>query len=270
MSGNARPVGEDDLEAYIDGRLSGARLAAVEALLAADPALQARVLGDRTVRDALREKLAAVGAQPIPSRLRVAALVARRRASFRKLCGAAAASVLLMATGVGAGWEARGWGDAGAGRAAAGTAATAVDAIGAHRVFVAETAHPVEVAASQQVHLLQWLSRRVGHVLKAPDLSAGGFELMGGRVIPDAGQAAAQFMYQDGAGSRLTLLVRAGGATDTRFRFVQDAGFAAFSWIDDGLSFAIVAGLDRPALLALAEDAYRQLDPGAPLPATPR
>jgi len=269
VSGNARPVGEDDLEAYIDGRLAGVRLAAVEALLAANPVLQARVSGDRAVRDALREKLAAVAAQPIPSRLRVATLVARRRASFRKLYAAVAASVLLVAIGVGAGWAARGWGDTGAGRTVAGTP-TAVDAIGAHRVFVVETAHPVEVAASQQAHLVQWLSRRVGHALKVPDLSARGFELMGGRVIPEAGQAAAQFMYQDGAGKRLTLLVRAGGTEDTRFRFVQDAGFAAFSWVDGGLSFAIVAAMDRPALLALAEDTYRQLDPGAPLPATPR
>lgn len=266
MSEDARPVGEDDLEAYIDGRLAGAQLAAVEALLATNPALQARVSGDRAVRDALRERLASVAAQPVPSRLRVATLVARRRAALRKLCGAVAASVLLVGAGVGVGWEARGWGDAGAGRAVAGTP-TAVDAIGAHRVFVVETAHPVEVAASQQAHLVQWLSRRVGHALKVPDLSARGFELMGGRVIPEAGQAAAQFMYQDGAGKRLTLLVRAGGTEDTRFRFVQDAGFAAFSWVDDGLSFAIVAGMDRPALLALAEDTYRQLDPGASLPA---
>jgi len=270
VSEDARPVGEDDLESYVDGRLFGARLAAVEALLATNPALQARVMGDRAVRDALRERLAAVAAQPIPSRLRVAALVARRRAAFRKLCGAVAASVFLVAVGIGVGWEAHGWGDAGAGRAVTGTAATAMDAIGAHRVFVVETAHPVEVAASQQAHLVQWLSRRVGHALKVPDLSARGFELMGGRVIPEAGQAAAQFMYQDGAGKRLTLLVRAGGTEDTRFRFVQDAGFAAFSWVDDGLSFAIVAGVDRPALLALAEDTYRQLDPGAPLPETTR
>jgi len=266
VSEDARPVGEDDLEAYVDGRLVGARLAAVEALLATNPALQARVSGDRAVRDALRERLAAVTAQPIPSRLRVATLVAHRRTAFRKLYGAVAASVLLIAIGVGAGWEARGWGDAGAGRTIAGTTA-AMAAIGAHRVFVVETAHPVEVASSQQAHLVQWLSRRVGHALKVPDLSARGFELMGGRVIPEAGQAAAQFMYQDGAGNRVTLLVRDGGTEGTRFRFVQDAGFAAFSWVDDGLSFAIVAAVDRPALLALAEDTYRQLDPGAPLPA---
>lgn len=116
-----------------------------------------------------------------------------------------------------------------------------------YRVFVAETTYPVEDAASQRAHPLQWLSRRVGHVVKAPDRSAKGFEPTGGRVIPDAGQAAARFMCQDGAGSRLTLVARTGGTEGTRFRFVQDAGFAAFSWIDDGLSLVIVAGLDRPA-----------------------
>ena len=140
--------------------------------------------------------------------------------------------------------------------------------ISAHRVFVVETVHPVEVAASQQAHLVQWLSRRVGHALKVPDLSARGFELMGGRVIPEAGMAAAQFMYQDGEGHRLTLLVRTGGAAEAGFRFVQADGVSAFSWDDDGLSYAIVAGVDRAKLLSLAEATYRQLDPGQSVPPT--
>jgi anti-sigma factor RsiW len=256
-------VGEDDLEAYVDGRLSGERLEAAEALLAANPALLARLTADRALRTALRERLAGVAAQPIPSRLRVGALVARRRMVLRRRFGAAVAAVMLLAVGLGTGWAARGW--AGDARVLAGPVAAATDAIQAHRVFVVETVHPVEVAASQQAHLVQWLSRRVGHRLTIPDLSAEGFELMGGRVIPEAGQAAAQFMYQDGNGHRLTLMVRQGGG-DTRFRFVQADRLAAFSWVDDGLSFAMVASVERPALLALAEAAYHQLDPASPLP----
>ena len=33
-----------------------------------------------------------------------------------------------------------------------------------------EVAHPVEVGAAQEAHLLQWLSKRLGRKLAAPDL----------------------------------------------------------------------------------------------------
>lgn len=268
MTDDTRPVGDDDIEAYIDGRLPDARLALVEGALAASADLRARVSADRALRDTLRERLAPIAAEPIPTRLRVAPIIARRRAAVRTRLGSVAAALLLLALGAGAGWETRGWRDARVDIAATGAVTTAADAISAHRVFVVETVHPVEVAASQQAHLVQWLSRRVGHALKVPDLSARGFELMGGRVIPEAGMAAAQFMYQDGEGHRLTLLVRTGGAAEAGFRFVQADGVSAFSWDDDGLSYAIVAGVDRAKLLSLAEATYRQLDPGQSVPPT--
>jgi hypothetical protein len=36
----------------------------------------------------------------------------------------------------------------------------------------------------QEAHLIQWLSKRLGRQLIAPDLTAGGFQLMGGRLLP--------------------------------------------------------------------------------------
>ena len=263
MNGSSGPVGEDDLEAYIDGRLPGGRLALVETALAADAGLAARVSADRALRQELKARLDPISAQPIPARLRVAPMIARRRTRVRMRLGAVAASLLLLAAGAAAGWEARGW-DATTARGY-GVAAAAV-AIAAHRVFAVEVAHPVEVPATQQAHLVQWLSRRVGRTLKIPDLSAEGFDLMGGRVVPEDGRAAAQFMYSDHAGQRLTLLIREADGRDTRFRFAASDGFEAFSWINGGLGFAMVAAVDRPALLALAQAAYRQLDPGSPPP----
>lgn len=86
------------------------------------------------------------------------------------------------------------------------------DAAIAHAVFTPEQRHPVEVGAGEQTHLLQWLSRRLGTPLQAPDFSAQGFALVGGRLLPaGAGEATpparAQFMYQDAPGARLTLYV---------------------------------------------------------------
>jgi len=139
--------------------------------------------------------------------------------------------------------------------------ATAADAISAHRVYTVETAHPVEVGAAQEQHLVQWLSRRLKHKLLAPNLSREGYVLVGGRLLPASSEAAAQFMYENGSGTRLTLYVRATAGDDTRFRYVTAQGVAAFSWVDQGLGFALVGPLDREHLLSLADSIYQQLDP---------
>lgn len=261
QDGIGRPVGEDDLEQFVDGRLPPDRLDAVRHHLAGHSADQARVRADQALRAELRRRLDPVGAEAIPSRLRVATLLARRTHQRRTWLGRVAAGVALLALGLGAGWEARGWQAGPVPQQRMGRVAEADEAIAAHRVFVVETLHPVEVAASQQAHLIQWLSRRVGHLLRAPDLSAQGYRLMGGRVLPSDGEAAAQFMYEGsgGVGDRLTLYVRADARMDTAFRFADAEGYAAFSWVDAGLGFALVARMDRPALLAVAEAAYRQL-----------
>ena len=78
------------------------------------------------------------------------------------------------------------------------------DAIAAHRTFSVETRHPVEVGANEEIHLVQWLSKRLGHQLIVPDLSTLGFRLMGGRLLPADSGPAALFMYEDGKGTRLS------------------------------------------------------------------
>ena len=266
QDGNGRPVGEDDLEQFVDGRLPPDRLDVVRRYLADHPGDRARVEADHALQTELRRRLDPVAAEAIPSRLRVATLLARRTHQRRTWLGRVAAGVALLALGLGAGWEARGWQAGPAPQQRTARAAEADDAIAAHRVFVVETLHPVEVAASQQAHLIQWLSRRVGHPLRAPDLSAQGYRLMGGRVLPSDGEAAAQFMYEGpgGVGDRLTLYVRADTRMDTAFRFADAEGYAAFSWVDAGLGFALVARMERPALLAVAEAAYRQLAASRP------
>ena len=143
QGGHQRPVGEDDIEQLIDGRLPPERSEAVQHFLAEHPAERARVAADQALRAELRRRLDSVAAEAIPARLRVATLLARRRQGRGRRFGAVAAGVALLALGLGTGWELRGW--------QAGTVpqqrdgqrlAEADDAIAAHRVFVVETAHP--------------------------------------------------------------------------------------------------------------------------------
>ena len=125
----------------------------------------------------------------------------------------------------------------------------AVNASAAYRIFVVEAAHPVEVEAAQQEHLLRWLSKRLGRQLTAPDLSKFGYRLMGGRLLPAGGVAAAQLMYDDAKGNRLTLYVQAEHGTETAFRFRQEGDTGTFVWIDGGFGFAVTAMASRDELL---------------------
>jgi anti-sigma factor RsiW len=258
-----RPVGEDDLHAFIDERLDPARREIVEAWLAAHPGTAERVRTDRLLRDRLRERLAPMVAEPIPARLRVASLADRRPHRPARAWMAIAASGLV---GIGLG-GAVGWFGRGSVPPATESATLPMtrDAVAAYRTFVVETAHPVEVRANEATHLVQWLSRRIDHPLHVPDLTSLGFRLMGGRVLPAGDHPAAMLMYDDASGMRLTLYARAGaGEGRTSFRYARERDVAAFSWVDGSLSYAVTASTSEARLLTVAQLVVEQVRNAAP------
>ena len=249
------PIGEDDVQAFIDGRLNRPRYEEVEAYLAENPAVRDRVVRDREHRDRLRLALAGKFAEPIPARLRIATIQAARRASVLRRLRTAAAAGMIFVAGVASGWVAS---RALPARSAA--VGVAINASAAYRTFVVEVAHPVEVDAAHEQHLMGWLSKRLGRKLTAPDLSRFGYGLIGGRLLPAGGNAAAQLMYENADKARLTLYVQAGPETETAFRFRQDDGASTFAWIDRGFGFAVTAHTTRDALLPIAEAIYHDFD----------
>jgi len=262
MTPRGRPVEEDDLHARIDGQLPRERSEDVEAYLAAHPEEQARFSQYAQQRQQLRAAFAAQADGPIPMRLRVAHLLAQQRRRQRRRFGEIAAAVCLIALGGIAGW---------AGRDLTGPATSSppgsvarvitADAIAAHRTFSVEVRHPVEVDSGQEVHLVQWLSKRLGRPLIVPDLAAAGFRLMGGRLLPAEDGPAAQFMYENGNSERLTLYLRTGIGGETAFRFHEEGGIGALYWSDEGFGYAIAAKADRELLLRIAEIVYQQTSP---------
>ncbi|MBM6581117.1 anti-sigma factor [Microvirga sp. BT689] len=255
-----RPIGEDDLQAFVDGRLAPSRHEAVKIYLDAHPALAEQVKREIELREALRARLAFKAQEPVPSRLRIANILASQRRSPRFRPAAVAAAMTWLAIGAmlgaagGIGWTSS------VQRQDAETR-VAGNAIAAHRIYVSERLHPVEVPAEQEAHLVQWLSRRVGKPLTAPNLNPQGYRLIGGRLLPDDGEAAALFMYENLGGTRLTLYARSGGSREqTSFRFESQGEVSAFSWIDKGLSYVVTARVDRAQLLPIAETIYKQLE----------
>jgi anti-sigma factor RsiW len=255
------PIGEDDLQLHVDGRLPDDRRAVVEAYLAGEPEVRVRVERERRQRQALAEALRWKAEEPIPARLRLVHLGAERhrRAAGRLRVAAAAAGLFLL--GCGSGWLlARGWPAA---PAAVPVAAVSGEAVAAYRTYVVEVAHPVEVGSDNEQHLMAWLSKRLGRRLAAPDLSAFGYTLMGGRLLPAGTGAAAQLMYQTPMGARLTLYIQGADGGETAFQFFEAGGAATLAWRDAGYGFAVTAPLPRAALTPIAEAVYRRLDAGA-------
>lgn len=249
-------IGEDELHAYVDGALAPERRAEVEAYLRAHPEAARRV--DEYLRQnaLLRSMFDPQLIEPMPSTLAIppalsAALPWRRYARY----GGIAASLLVAGL---IGWLARGETPD---RADFG-ATLAQRARIAHLVYAPEVLHPVDVGAAQEQHLVGWLSKRLGVAVRAPQLADAGFALVGGRLLPGEKRPAAQFMYEDPAGRRLTLYVatNAGDSRETAFRFAKKNNVSTFYWIEGRLGYALSGELERERLLQVAQVVYRQLN----------
>src|SRR5437867_13160795 len=151
------PVTADELHAYVDGRLPSDRRAAVEAWLAAHPNDAADVAQWRAQADAIRARYSTIANEPVPERFDLDRLTRARR-SWRAI---AAAALIAAAIGAAAGWIAHGLSAA----PHAGFEQFSAEALNAHRLYIAEVRHPIEVGAGGS-HLLPWLSRRVGATLR--------------------------------------------------------------------------------------------------------
>jgi anti-sigma factor RsiW len=264
MTDLAGPVGDDELMAFVDGRLSPDRAEAVVSYLAAHPEIRERLSHYTEQRQTLRAAFGETVAEPIPAGLRLTRLITERQHRRRRRLAEIAAAILLAAFGGVGGWTARDlmFPQASPGPALAERTIMA-DALAAHRTFAVEVRHPVEVDAAQEAHLVQWLSKRLGRPLVVPDLSATGYRLMGGRLLPAGSESAAQLMYENGTGDRLTVYVRP-GVTGEASSYQHDKNVGAFYRADEGLGCVIVGDADRGALSRAAERVYEQTFPGIP------
>lgn len=254
------PIPEDDLIRFHAGALTGAERAAMAARIAADPAALARLADWDRQDSALSAVYDPVLKSPLPDALRAVLDAARtedrgqghrRRAALLRF----AAALALLAVG-GAG----GYGLARLGGSPAPVAHFARNAVSAYATYVVEVAHPVEVEAARADHLTQWLSKRLGRPIRAPDFAASGFRLMGGRLLPSDTGPAALFMYEDDLGRRVTLYVVPGGqGNETAFRFLESGATQSFYWIDGDLRCAVTGDIPRDILRQIATEAYDQL-----------
>lgn len=263
-------VSESELHALLDDQLPAAERSALESRLAGDALATATLAAWRAQRNALRQLHRPLLNEALPPSLLAAA---ERLATVHQQSdqwwrwGGMAASVMLA---FGVGWLAHGqWAASRPDTAqvlakARGTEQEfARQAALAHAVYVPEVRHAVEVAAAQQEHLVQWLSKRLDKTLKVPDLSAQGFEFVGGRLLPGdggSGGSRAQFMFQNGGGERVTLylgtLSGTAGATasrDTPLTYSSAGPVPEIYWVEHGFAYALAGKLQPDDLMKLAQ-----------------
>jgi anti-sigma factor RsiW len=244
-------VTDDELHAYVDGALPADRVAAVETHLAANPEAAARVAQWRAQNSAIRQRWGSVVDEPLPERLRLDSVVMRASGLRRKI--AVAATIALMA-GAAAGWFARDYFAIEDDRQVARALAEA--AIEAHRLYINEVRHPIEVRADE-AHLLPWLSRRVGSPVRAPELNDEGLKLLGGRLLPGSRGPVALIMYEGSGGERVTITAaRAPRDGQTSFKWRQSGEFGALAWFESGLAFVVAGPAERDRLDRIARRVY--------------
>ncbi|HET9586826.1 MAG TPA: anti-sigma factor [Bradyrhizobium sp.] len=247
------PVTEDELHAYVDNELPAERRGDVEAWLATHPDDAARVHSWRTMAEALHARYDSIADEAVPKRLEIERLVRQPR---KWVYGAIAATLAAFIAGGGVGWLARG--------AAASPSALqnfTVHALEAHRLYVVEVRHPVEVPGSERAHLQQWLTKRCGWLVRAPELAPAGLKLVGGRLLPGSGGPASFMMYESTSGERFTIYTVKSDAKATQMRYAAQGRESSLFWADDGVAYAVVStGIDRGRLTQIAQAVYDQME----------
>ncbi|MGE5337552.1 MAG: anti-sigma factor family protein [Gemmatimonadota bacterium] len=247
-------IEENELHAYVDGQMPASERERFEALLRDDAAARDSARAYLAQNEALHAAFDGVLAEPHALHLPESTAHGWTRGPL-----AIAATLLL---GIGIGFISRGLLTA----QSAPLAAFAHQAVLAYVAYVPEVRHPVEVPAQEEQHLVAWLSKRLSVPLRAPQLDAAGYRLLGGRLLPAASSAGdapvALLMYENPKGKRLSLLVRREADNkDTAFRFTEEGSTRVFYWIDGPCGYALAGDVDREELLRLSRLVYQQLNP---------
>ncbi|KDR90601.1 transcriptional regulator [Agrobacterium sp. TS43] len=258
MTGSESQITEADLISYVDGQLEDPRRDAVRAHLASNPADASKVAMWQQQNATLTALYGPLDTDALPERLDVYRIERRLRSQRADWRNMAAASILILAIGLAGGWFGRGL----VSQVAEPAHSIVADATQAHKLFASEVLHPVEIRADAEnaSSLPKWLSKRLDRKLNIPDLTRHGLSLVGGRVLPSSEGAAAQLMYEDKSGQRVTLyIVAAVDSSDTAMRRSSIGSLEAISWDDETIRCALVGNLPSDRMDAIAKDTYQQL-----------
>jgi len=240
MNDRPIPVTEDELHAYVDGELPAERRGDVESWLAAHSEDAERVQSWRAMAEALHARYDQVANEPVPQRLELERL---ERAPRRWVYGSIAAALIAFEA-----------------RTPSALQSFTEDALDAHRLYVVEVRHPVEVPGSERTHLQQWLTKRCGWDVRAPELASAGLKLVGGRLLPGPNGPASFLMYESATGERFTIYTAKAATEATQMRTTTFDKNSAMFWADRGVGYVVSGGNDHERLAQVARAVYDQVE----------
>ena len=253
-------ISEDDLHAYVDGRLEASRARQVERYLEQNPAAAARIAAYVAQTHDLRAALKNAVIKPEFAAVTVASRRFAGPGHRLPLWQAAAAAILVgLLIGGGGGWMIRG---NMAPAPLTGIPALTQEAVANHIVFTEDHGRPVELTADKQADLVRWLTKRLDTHVIIPDLTSAGYQFMGGRLAATDHGPAAMLMYVDASGRRLTIFTRPMRRDKKQMTVPIGAdGVRGFAWICDGQGYSVLETSDSGSLQSVAAIIRHQVDP---------
>jgi len=241
---------DNTLVAYVDGEIDAAGAAAVERRLRTDAGARNKVAALSQSAVMLRAAFNAALHESVPPRLLD---VLDRPAHQRRRIGVpVAAAIAGLVIGLAGGFLAsdsittplheqqR-------------AADTRIEEIAAyHAIFARDTEYLVEVPADRVERLEEWVGENLKRRLSIPDLSADGFEFLGGRLLVAGGQPVSQLMYAAPHHEPLAICITTAGSGDRAPSVVFSHGLTLVSWQKEGFLYVLVGAESEPYLRALA------------------
>lgn len=249
MISGSRPIGDDDIQAFIDGRLAPVRQREVEVFLASEPALRIRAEQFRADAQALRAAAQLRRPEPIPASLRLSEVRRRNAARTMAVHRRLAAGICIFALGTALGMAIP--------QQAAETPPPRpqmTDAVIAFRAFAGRAGDAVEVPAAQTAALKRMMSRHLKQNVSVPDLSGLGLAFRGGRLLSSDEGPGGMFVYDDPAGGHVALYMKTlASPRKAALASRQEGDLVAYFWFTGELGYAVLGSSGSPFVTRAAE-----------------
>jgi anti-sigma factor RsiW len=254
-------ISDSELNALVDGELDPARQSEIETWLADNPESARRVARYRSQNAGLHALYDDILHEELP--LKIASALETRRSGVPPWA-AMAAAIALFVVGAAGGWMVRGETNEATRQVASAppidTQELMVRASMAHVVSHEDELHTSTSGGTAEVG--DYLADRMGKPVKVPSLDSFGYRLVGSRVLPDTSGPAAQFVFSDESGKKVSLYVRGEQADGVNITYALADDLSMFYWNDSDRSYAMVTRVDdekgREALLTAAKAVYGQ------------
>ena len=260
-----RCITDEDLQDYLDDRLSDRRRGEVAEFLAQNPAKSAEIEALRLQDDSLRSLGAEILEEPVPQRLSAVlhaakeeAIAAQSRSSGYRVRRSflfveiAAALVIFVLGGV-VGW---------AGHDQLRRGPSEIDLILSNATFAFSTFandedHFLNFSPEQDDELMTASERIFNRRISRPDLTELGFSYSGARILPGERRLVGYLLFRDEAGGRLSITVWPSALPpNPSIVASQMEDIQARFWLENNLGFAVMGQTDGQILDEVTEQVF--------------